>query len=398
MKTRRVALLLLLFPPTITAQGSSYPHRVSFGFIGGAPLTRDFPVSRTVFTNPDLGPGPIKFDWFSDTRAFLAGLSVEADLGKGISVEGNALHRTLHLQRRLIFADGTVRNEGETTPTTWEWPILAKYRLPRRGAVRPFIEAGPSFRTRHNQAPAEPSQFGATAGAGVELRFARVRISPALRYTRWRYDGDYPRAATKRDQIEFVTGISYGTSLSSWRLGNNRLRFGVIGGVPLTGGLREMRRPERLHEEQGYAGGVAVELELSGPLSIEWNGLYRPFRARSYGAIFDSTGTLRPDDSGFEFTVVTWQFPVLAKYRFRPESKLHPVFEAGPSFRAAGNLNGYNPSKYGFSAGGGIEARYKTMQVSPVLRYTRWAKDPAGTVRSASTAANQMELLCSFTF
>ncbi len=121
---------------------------------------------------------------------------------------------------RDVFPDGSSRYYDEATPSTWEFPMLAKYRIPVRGAVRPFVEAGPSFRTRHMAVPAEPSHFGGTVGTGVEFRFGRFRVSPALRYTRWQYDGDYPRAATKRDQIEFVTGISYATSVPSWRMAN----------------------------------------------------------------------------------------------------------------------------------------------------------------------------------
>ncbi len=380
----------------ICARGTAFGQRVSFGFVGGTPLTRDFPISRTLFTNPEISEGLIAFDWFSDKRSFLAGLSVELGLGKDFSLEANALHRNLHLQMRDVFPDGSSRYYDEATPSTWEFPMLAKYRIPVRGAVRPFVEAGPSFRTRHMAVPAEPSHFGGTVGTGVEFRFGRFRVSPALRYTRWQYDGDYPRAATKRDQIEVVTGISYATSVPSWRLGNRKLRFGLIGGTPLTGGIGELRQPERIDEEQGYIGGLGVELELSRRLSIEVNGLYRPLRAHQY-TVFEAPG-IPPFESAHEFTVVTWQFPVLAKYRFQPEGKIHPVLEAGPSFRAAGNLNGFNPSHYGFTAGGGIETHYKAMKMSPVLRYTRWAKDPAGTVPSARTTTNQVELLFSFTF
>jgi hypothetical protein len=52
-----------------------------------------------------------------------------------------------------------------------------------------------------------------------------------------------------------------------------------------------------------------------------------------------------------------------------------PFLEAGPSFRAAGNLNGYNPSHFGVTAGGGGEARKGAVLLSTALRYTRWAKD-----------------------
>lgn len=49
------------------------------------------------------------------------------------------------------------------------------------------------------------------------------------------------------------------------------------------------------------------------------------------------------------------------------------MVEAGPSFRLSGNLNAYNPSSYGLTAGGGVETHYKALNTGPVLRYTRWA-------------------------
>lgn len=338
------------------------------------------------------------FEQFSNTRSFVRGLSVEIDLGKGFSLEGNALHRNLHLQQRFVYPGGSSTDYGRLTVGTWEWPVLAKYRLPLRGAIRPFLEAGPSFRTRHDPAPAEPSQFGGTVGTGMEFRLGRFRVSPAFRFTRWRYDGDFPRFATKRDQIELLTGLSYATSVPSWRLKNRKLRFGLVGGGPLTGGLAAVRAPERIDEEQGYVAGLAAEVELNRRVAIEVNGLYRPFRANRY-SVFQSPG-IAPRDVAFEFTVLTWQFPVLAKYRFRPESKLRPVLAAGPSIRLAGNRNGYNPSRLGFTAGAGFETHYNALKIAPLLRYTRWAHDAAqyGFFAGPRTAPNQVELLVSLTF
>jgi hypothetical protein len=164
-------------------------------------------------------------------------LSIEVDLGKGFALQGNALQRNLHLRRRFLFPDGTLQDAGRVSVSTWEWPILLKYRLPAFGAMRPFVEAGPSFRTRHDPAPTEPSQIGGTVGTGLEFRVGPFRVSPGIRYTRWQYDGDYPRIATKRDQIEFLTGISYARPLPSLQFGGRKLRFGFVGGTPLTGGL-----------------------------------------------------------------------------------------------------------------------------------------------------------------
>jgi hypothetical protein len=389
---RLVLLGAVTFPAAVVAQ------RVSFGFVGGTHLTRDFPISRTIFAGQDGWEGPAAFDLFSDARSFLCGLSVEVGVAKGFSLEADALRRNLHLQQRFIYPGGSPVDNGQLTVSTWEWPVLAKYRLPLPGAARPFLQAGPSFRTRHNPGPTEPSQFGVTVGTGLELPFGRVRFSPALRYTRWRYDGDYPRVATKRDQIELVAGVSYATSVSSWRLGNRKLHFGLLAGAPLTGGIAALQPPERIDEEQGYIAGLAAELELNRRFAVELNGLYRPLRARQY-SLFEAPG-IAPVEVGFEFTVLTWQFPVLAKYRFRPEARLRPVIAAGPSLRLAGNLNGYNPSRLGLTASGGLEHRSGSRKISPMLRYTRWSRDSVGHVffLGPRTAPNQVELLISVTF
>lgn len=388
--------LTMLAVAAVLSSELVFGQRVSFGFVGGTNLTRDFPISRTVYQDSDHPTGLTTFDLFSDTHSIIAGLSVEVDLRKGLSLEGNALHRKLHLKRRHIFPDGSPQDAGRDSVGTWEWPILLKYRMSALGAIRPFVEAGPSFRTRHNPAPTEPSQIGGTIGAGAEFRAGRLRVSPAIRYTRWQYDGDYPRIATKRDQIEFVTGISYATSSPSWKVRGRKLRFGLIGGTPLTGGFKQMPGPERIDESQGYSGGLAAEVELNRRFSIEVNGLYRPFRADSISVVLLAGEPVREYRN--EFTVLTWQFPVLAKYRWRSESRIQPVVEAGPSFRLSGNLNNYNPSAHGFTAGGGVDTYYKALKIGPVLRYTRWAED-SGRYRGAPrTAPNQVELLVSFTF
>jgi hypothetical protein len=153
-----------------------------------------------------------------------------------------------------------------------------------------------------------------------------------------------------------------------------------------------MPAPERINEAQGYVAGLALEVEWNRQWSIEVNGLYRPFRADLV------SGDPRFGESRFEFTVLTWQFPVLGKYRFRADSNVRPLLEAGPSFRLSGNLNGYNPSRYGFTTGGGIEMDYKALRIAPVLRYTRWTPDLRQSFMSADTARNQVEFLVSLTF
>ena len=136
-----------------------------------------------------------------------------------------------------------------------------------------------------------------------------------------------------------------------------------------------------------YVAGTAVEFDLHHSLALEVDGMYKPLR----------TGT----DSTDRFSVVTWQFPVLAKRRWNRQ-KYTPFAEGGPSFRTAGNLNGYNPSRYGITAGGGIEVAAGALHVSPMLRYTRWARDSYRSYGysppDGGTSRNALELLFAFTF
>jgi hypothetical protein len=105
--------------------------------------------------------------------------------------------------------------------------------------------------------------------------------------------------------------------------------------------------------------------------------MYRPIRVAG-----------RNPDRPTAFSVLTWEFPVLAKYSWA-RWKWRPFVTAGPSLRLAGNLNGYNPSRYGITAGGGVETRVKRgFRLSPAVRYTHWAADrplfqgPAGPPRN----------------
>ncbi|HEY4087886.1 MAG TPA: outer membrane beta-barrel protein [Bryobacteraceae bacterium] len=381
-----VAAAAFVMPQCLFAQ------RVSFGFVGGTNITHDFHLWQFPYQSDAYPGGLTTFELFSKTHTFIAGFSTEVQIHSGFSFEADALHRTLNLELQSVLPDRSILPDGTENIITWEFPLLLKYRLPLAGPVHPFINAGPSFRTRKNTASTEPSQFGGTVGAGVEFQAGRLRISPAIRYTRWQYDGDFPLYATKPDQFEFVTGVSYATSMGNWRVGRRAVQFGLIGGTSFTGGVAGRYAAEKVDERQGYIGGLALEVEARKRLSIEVNGLYRPFRT----AIVTPGGPA--GDYRFDFTIVTWEFPLLAKYTFQPQAKIRPFVEAGPSFRLSGNRNGSNPSSAGITLGGGFQTNYGVMKVSPVLRYTRWADDSGTIPGGFLTKPNQVELLVAFTF
>ena len=104
-------------------------------------------------------------------------------------------------------------------------------------------------------------------------------------------------------------------------------------------------------------------------------------------------------------TVLTWEIPMLMKYRF-PMAKSRPFVEIGPSVRMVGNLNSADPSKHGATFGAGFELRAGKARLSPTFRYTRWARDsvrlPPGTDASqfelTLTNPSQFELLFGLSF
>src|SRR5438093_1455916 len=95
------------------------------------------------------------------------------------------------------------------------------------------------------------------------------------------------------------------------------------------------------------------------------------------------------------FTVLTWEFPLLAKYKL-PVLKTKPFVEFGPSFRASGNLNGARPSRQGVTGGVGMELHKHGPAITPILRFTHWAAD--STRNEMATHPNQLELVVGLRF
>jgi opacity protein-like surface antigen len=193
---------LFLFAPNLTAQ------RISVGVITGVGITSTYgsasaPVNIWDPVQETPTPGRIHYD--GGSRGWIVGPMLELHLAKGFSVEANALRRPVELTQSIRYPDGSLFTGGDTFHnTTWQFPILAKYRF-STGNVRPFITAGPSIR-RGGHAPGM-SKLGITLGVGVETQVRRLKIAPTVRYTRWR-EGDFA-ALVKENQVEFLVGFSF---------------------------------------------------------------------------------------------------------------------------------------------------------------------------------------------
>jgi hypothetical protein len=340
-------------------------QRLYWGVIGGTGLTPDFPRYDVSGAADAYGNPAYHFQHLPGSRSLILGGLLEVQLTNRFAIEADILHRPL--RTTIIYTTFPVGGPSVTTnnnylaANTWEFPLMLKWNLPSplvRGRVRPFLEGGVAFRTSQDVSGALPSQFGMTAGVGAAIHLGKFRLAPTIRYTRWDKETFFPPYPTKDDQLEFLTSVAWGTSSDPLYVNGHRLGLGLLGGLSVNG---EFYYPaSEVRERIGYLAGASGQLELRHELALEVDAVYKPLR-NSFG-------------QGQGFTVLTWDFPVLAKYHVAKLGRA-PFVEAGPSFRLSGNLNGYNPSHYGATVGAGMETHAGGALLSTALRYTRWAKD-----------------------
>lgn len=136
-------------------------------------------------------------------RHIVAGPYVEVRLPFHLAVEVDALYES------TLFSSVT------TGGATWQFPVLAKYRL-LNGPIRPFVEGGPSF-SRIADIKEIPelnhrSNYGIVLGAGLELKLLVLRISPEVRYNGWAFRNIESPAGlfqSNKNQAMFLVSIGF---------------------------------------------------------------------------------------------------------------------------------------------------------------------------------------------
>lgn len=196
------------------------------------------------------------------------------------------------------------------------------------------------------------------------------------------------------------------------------ISFGIKGGMPMTDFVdaASSGRFTASSVTNRYIVGPTVELRLPFGLGVEADVLYRHFRYTSAGIV-----GIGPNNTSL-FTDTTsgaWEFPLLAKYRFKGKL-VRPYVDAGVSWDKLSGLTQAvksvvnnvtttsttsNPFELhdnvsrGFVLGAGLDVKVLLLHISPEVRFTRWGArhfiDPAGIVNSKQ---NQAEFLVGFTF
>ncbi len=184
----------------------AYAQPISVGIRGGVPLTGAFDDVTT-------SSGTDSTRLYSASHEYMFGAMLELHLPLGFSVEADALYHPLDLTQTT--AAGPVTSKNSQTIQSVEFPILAKYHFLPLPLVKPYVEAGPSFRATFLTFGNSLSKTGVTIGAGVELKLARLRLEPELRYIHWGTDASSTSqffaspAASNLNQVEFLVGFAF---------------------------------------------------------------------------------------------------------------------------------------------------------------------------------------------
>ncbi|MGH9622755.1 MAG: hypothetical protein ACRD4G_00255 [Bryobacteraceae bacterium] len=194
----------------LALSGSAIGRPVSFGIVAGASLTQDF-QKRYFPPQPPLFPGgppsPALVD-YSTPKRFIVGGMLEVGLPLHFSVEADALYHELEYTSAAILDPNETLNSVSPSPVvTWEFPVMAKYHF-SQSRLKPFLEAGPVFRSSGNLNGTNPSTHGFTVGGGVAIHAWKLTIAPEVRYLRWARDHSAAGPPTVQNQVEVLLGFS----------------------------------------------------------------------------------------------------------------------------------------------------------------------------------------------
>ena len=206
------------------------------------------------------------------------------------------------------------------------------------------------------------------------------------------------------------------------------LHFGVKGGVPATRYFETGRTANRNGSSEysaatrRYTVGLSAEWRFTEKFGLELDLLYKRMGYVGIVSYFaSSTGVLTT--SAFDAKGNSWDFPLLAKYRFG--RAVHPYVAGGGVLRYIGPIRARGQQTVenlvtrtttrvpidtteptdvrkrlypGLTAAGGIECGLGRLHVLPEFRYTHWTANIAGSGGVLRFSPNQAEFLLGLLF
>jgi opacity protein-like surface antigen len=200
---------------------SAWAQLFSYGVKAGVPLNNFLDAAQSQ-----------RFAFNSTTNRYIVGPTAELHLPFGLGVEFDILYRHFDYNGSGTLID--VITNSRTTGNAWEFPLLAKYRIPKMKIVHPYVDAGvawdklsgltqaiattvlPSRTT--TTTTSNPAELNTTAtrglvmGAGLSVKVLRVSVSPEIRFTRWgarHFIDPGGLLHSNLNQGEFLLGITF---------------------------------------------------------------------------------------------------------------------------------------------------------------------------------------------
>ena len=207
-------LFLLLFGAV-----AAFAQPFSFGVKAGLPLNDFLNAAQSQH-----------FAFNTTTNRYIIGPTAELHLPLNLGIEFDVLYRHFDYNGSGSLVD--VITNSRTTGNAWEFPLLAKYRIPMK-IVHPYVDAGvawdtlsgltqtitntvlPNHTTTTTSNPAELNNSttrGFVMGAGLDVKVLRVHLSPEIRYTRWgaqHFIDPNGLLHSNETQGEFLLGITF---------------------------------------------------------------------------------------------------------------------------------------------------------------------------------------------
>jgi opacity protein-like surface antigen len=219
----RLPLLSLL------AAVAAFAQPVSVGIRAGMPLTDFISTVESQRVEGVLGIFP---GFYSNTRPYILGPTVEVKLPAGLGIELDALYRRLNYSGTNLANNGLnviTTTISSTSADAWEFPLLLKYRF-HVPVVKPYVDAGFAWDTlaglkqsirqtvatitnaSTTSTPADLNKKGTSGfvvGAGVDIHAWKIRLSPEARYTYWGSPHFAGLVTSNQSQAEFLLGITF---------------------------------------------------------------------------------------------------------------------------------------------------------------------------------------------
>ena len=173
-------------------------QHLTIGAEGGLRLTGDVPTYGT-----------------SNSKPYLVGPKIEVGLPLHFALEADVLYSRLGNTSYIPL----IANESKirTIANSWAFPVLAKYRLPVNHA-HPFLSLGLGLRRdsgrintiHYGYYPSDVTfssvswqahDHASMLGGGIEIGLWKIRITPELRYLRWKV----PSSPSPNDSSYYLT-------------------------------------------------------------------------------------------------------------------------------------------------------------------------------------------------